>query len=203
MPNPILILCGHEEGPYLRAKLRVHAPDMPIDVVHDQKQVAAASEQVIYNEAPYPRLIAFCTDVIVPLAVLSVFKGGTYNFHPGSPDYPGSHAASFAIYEQVESYGVTAHVMEETVDAGAIVGVEMFAVPTDCRFLDLEILAYQNLLTLFDQLAAELVATEQALPALPIQWGKTKRSRREFEQMKVVTDEMSEDEIRLRWRAFG
>ena len=159
--------------------------------------------QARYRQAPHPRLIAFCTNVVVPEDVLQVFTGGAYNFHPGPPEYPGSHSASFAIYDQVERYGVTAHEMEAAVDSGAIVGVKAFPVPADIRYLDLEILAYQHLLNLVDRLMPELAKTAIPLEVLPVCWGSQKKSRRDFEHMKQISDSMSEDEIRRRWRAFG
>ena len=203
MENPILILTGPEEGPFLKAKLQNHASDAIIDVVHEKLDLQQAAERKLYLEAPHPRLIAFCTDVIVAAGILDVFKGEAYNFHPGSPDYPGANAASFAIYDEVENYGVTAHKMLESIDSGAIVGTELFAVPADCRFMDLEILAYQNLLNLFDRLAPQLVVTDQPLQPIDVRWGEKKRTRQDFERMKIVTGDMSETEIRLRWRAFG
>ena len=203
MHDPILILTGSEEGPFLKAKLQNHAPDAVIEIVHDKKDLQLAAQRALYCDALYPRLVSFCTDVIVASDILEVFKGGAYNFHPGSPDYPGSHAASFAIYDEVQSYGVTAHEMLSVVDSGAIVGIETFAVPADCRFMDLEILAYQNLLNLFDRLAPHLIVTNQPLMPLNVSWGTNKRTRKDFECMKLVSGDMSEAEIRLRWRAFG
>jgi len=203
MPGPILILTGPEEGPFLEAKLKACALDARVRRVYDRDGLIGEIAQKDYNQSPTSRLIAFCTDVIVPAAILNNFGGGAYNFHPASPDYPGSNAASFAIYDEVVLYGVTAHEMEASVDSGAIVGVETFAVPPGIRFMDLEILAYQNLLNLFDRLAPQLVDTDNPLKILDLKWGQQKRTRKDFEQMQKVSDAMSEDEIRLRWRAFG
>lgn len=203
MSDPILLLTGPEEGPFLEAKLRADGKDLIVEVVHSKAMLRQASERSLFRQARFPRLIAFCTNVVVPEDVLVVFGGGAYNFHPGSPDYPGSNAASFAIYDQIDSYGVTAHEMENLVDSGAIVGIENFSVPPDARFMDLEILAYKNLLTLYDRLVPLLLKTDEPLPRLPVRWGPHKRTHQDFERMKAVTPDMDEDEIRLRWRAFG
>lgn len=203
MPGPILILTGPEEGPFLEAKLKACGADVGVHTVHNRNDLLTASKLELFTQSPTSRLIAFCTDVIVPVDVLRVFGRGAYNFHPASPEYPGSNAASFAIYDQVAAYGVTVHEMEASVDSGAIIGFEAFAVPAGIRFMDLEILAFQNLLNLFDRLAPLLVDTDSELESLDIQWGKQKRTRRDFEDMQKIADGMSEDEIRLRWRAFG
>ncbi len=203
MSDPIVILSGPQEGPYLEAKLRNYVADCGIHVVQTRDALIEYTTSGAFAGHTRPRLIAFCTDVIVPATTLSVFTGGAYNFHPGPPDYPGSNAASFAIYDQCSTYGVTAHEMEVTVDSGAIVGFDGFVIPSGIRFMDLEILAYQNLLNLFDRLAAKLIDTERPLHRLDLKWGHNKRNRKDFERMKQVSETMDEDEIRLRWRAFG
>ena len=91
------------------------------------------------------RLIAFCTSVIVPAEVLDAVMAPAYNFHPGPPTYPGSHVASFAIYDGADMFGATAHEMAAKVDSGPIVGVEWFQVPDGLRFTDLEINAFDAL----------------------------------------------------------
>ncbi|NQV98996.1 MAG: hypothetical protein HQ483_04820 [Rhodospirillales bacterium] len=203
MSDPLLILASPEVGDYLETRLRAYASDLRVEVVQTKAELRTASIQDCYQDAACPRLIAFCTNIVVPADVLRIFRGGSYNFHPGSPEYPGSNAASFAIYDGAISYGATAHKMDVTVDSGPIVGVEAFVVPADVRFLDLEIMAFQHLLNLFNRLAPELVMTDLPLPTLPVRWGARKTTRQDFERMKVLTEDMSEAEIRLRWRAFG
>ena len=83
------------------------------------------------------RLIVFSTSVIVTKAILDGLETPAYNFHPGPSPYPDSHAASFALYDGVEHFGATAHVMEEKVDCGPIVAAEWLVVPEKARFLDL------------------------------------------------------------------
>ena len=89
------------------------------------------------------RLTAFLTSVIVPKAILDGLEIPAYNFHPGPSTYPGSHAASFALYDGVEHFGATAHVMEEKVDCGPIVAAEWFVVPEGARLMDLELKPYE------------------------------------------------------------
>jgi hypothetical protein len=62
---------------------------------------------------------------------------------------------------------------------------------------------HKKLSVLFEKLAPYLVNTEQKLEHIGAQWGKQKRTQQEFEHMQQITNDMSEVEIRLRWRAFG
>ena len=203
MLGPILILANLDDGVYLRQILLNLAPDMQIDIVENAPDLLQISLMDSYQKAINPRLVSFCSDVIVLPAVLARFKGGCYNFHPGPPEYPGSHAASFAIYDQVVTYGVTAHEMAASVDTGAIVRVDRFEVPNAFRFLELEVKAHKSLSRLFEELAPYLVNTFQLLKPIDVQWGTHKRTRIDFRHMRQITNDMGEAEIRLRWRAFG
>lgn len=66
---------------------------------------------------------------IVPADVLSRYRRA-YNFHPGSPAYPGRDPHHWAIYDNAGTFGVTLHEMVARVDEGPIVHVEEFAVET-------------------------------------------------------------------------
>ena len=123
MPEEIILLTGEVEGPHFRAMLENANP--ALKVVHAET-VAALGDACA---APPPgggarRLVAFSTHIIVPGPILDGLSAPAYNFHPGPPTYPGSHAASFAIYEGAEHFGATAHVMDHQVDCGPIVAVE-------------------------------------------------------------------------------
>jgi methionyl-tRNA formyltransferase len=203
MLGPILILSNLDDGAYLRQILLDFAPDMQIDVVDNGPNLLQISQINSYQKAANSRLVSFCSDVIVTPTILALFKGGCYNFHPGPPEYPGSHAASFAIYDQVKTYGATAHEMAASVDTGAIVGVDRFAVPNAFRFLELEVKAHKVLSRLFEELAPYLVNTSQLLEPIDVQWGTQKWTHKDFIHMRQITTDMSEMEIRLRWRAFG
>ena len=68
-------------------------------------------------------LISFLNERILPASTL---RFPNVNFHPGPPEYPGRGGASYALFNGARTYGATAHVMAERVDAGSIVLVEDF-----------------------------------------------------------------------------
>ena len=60
--------------------------------------------------------------VIVPRSVLRLFPGRALNVHPGPlPDYGGLHMNQWALRNGESRFGATIHLIEERVDAGAIV----------------------------------------------------------------------------------
>src|ERR1700687_4237956 len=166
MLETIILLTGEVEQPFLAPVLQGHNPRLTIRPVVTLADVAALEPEPLRRA----RLCAFATDVVVPPNVLDRLGYGAYNFHPGPPHFPGCAPAHFAIYNRATEFGATAHVMTERVDAGAIVGAELFRIPANIMVCDLDGLAYAHLARLFWRLAAALATQTEPLPALPIAW---------------------------------
>jgi methionyl-tRNA formyltransferase len=115
--------------------------------------------------------------------VLDRLAFGAYNFHPGSPRFPGWGASYFAHHQAAGEFGSTAHVMIKEVDAGPIVGVELFRVPPGSTVSDIEEMSYGGLVRLFWQLAPALATRLEPLPELSIKWSGKKCTRRRYAEI--------------------
>jgi methionyl-tRNA formyltransferase len=73
-------------------------------------------------------ILCFRSLFILKKDMLAKASIAAINFHPAPPEYPGSGCINFALYDEVQQYGVTAHIMNEKVDNGAILAVERFSV---------------------------------------------------------------------------
>jgi methionyl-tRNA formyltransferase len=177
--DTIILLTGEVEQPVLTSVLLGHNPRLTIRPVENLTDIAALEPELLRRA----RLIAFAADAIVPSKVLDQLGYGAYNFHPGSPHFPGWAPARLAVYRQAKEFGATAHVMTERVDAGPIVGAELFPVPADITVGGLEELAYARLARLFWRLAEPLATQVEPLPQLPIAWSGQKSSRRLYAAM--------------------
>ncbi|MHC4753335.1 MAG: formyltransferase family protein [Planctomycetota bacterium] len=71
----------------------------------------------------YDWLISINNTAIIDAYTLSTAEGGCLNAHPAPlPEWAGLYMHHFAIdYGDVEEWGATIHLMEEEVDAGALV----------------------------------------------------------------------------------
>ncbi|HEY6256635.1 MAG TPA: formyltransferase family protein, partial [Xanthobacteraceae bacterium] len=152
MLDTIILLMGPVERPVLTLVLQGHNPRLSVQAVATSVELAALRPRSLRSA----RLIAFCTDTLVPAAVLHRLAFGAYNFHPGPPRFPGWGAAHFAVHRGATEFGATAHVMVDKVDAGAIVGVERFWIPPGSTALQLEEMAYAGAARLFWRLARPL-----------------------------------------------
>jgi len=149
------------------------------------------------------RLISFCSSHIVPPSLLASLGFGAYNIHPGPPVYPGWAPYSFALYDNVSSYGVTAHRMTNSVDAGPIVGVETFPVPPGLTLAQLLNRTNGAMFQLFATLAGPLVNRTDPLPELPVVWGGRKTTKRDFAERCRIAPDIAPDELARVIRAFG
>jgi methionyl-tRNA formyltransferase len=192
--DTIILLTGQAEHSFLASVLQGHNSRLTILPIATLTDLAALEPQLFRHA----RLIAFATDVVVTPDILGRLGYGAYNFHPGPPHFPGWRPAHFAIYHQAAEFGATAHVMIERVDAGPIVGVELFSVPAGTTVCGLEELTYAQLARLFWRLAKPLATQIEPLPELPIRWSGKKTSRRAFAAMCGIPLDISKEELNRR-----
>jgi hypothetical protein len=199
MLDTVILLTGPAERTALTSVLLGHNPHLVVLPVQDTDELAGIASDVLRRA----RLIGFVTPVIVPPAILARLGYGGFNFHPGSPSYPGWAPAHFALYDQAPQFGATVHIMIEQVDAGPIIAVEMFAVPADISVLGLEGMAYARLAALFWRLGKRLAVDPELPPVLPITWGKRKFSRSSYRSMCDIPLDIAKSELDRRIRIFG
>jgi methionyl-tRNA formyltransferase len=189
--DTIILLTGAAEHPVLAPALQAHNPQLTILAVETLADIEAVESQLLRRA----RLVAFVTDVVVAPGILDQVGYGAYGFHPGPPHYPGWRPAHFAVHDRAAEFGATAHVLIERVDAGPIVGVELFNVPPRITAAGLEELAYAELARLFWRLAQPLATQIEPLSTLPIRWSGPKCSRRTFAARFGIPLNIPEDEF--------
>lgn len=92
------------------------------------------------EEVPPNRVMDWSGDLIFSFRSFHILSAdqihraeiGAINFHPGPPEYPGSGCINWALLDRAKLFGVTAHLMSEKIDSGAILAVDRFGVlPSD------------------------------------------------------------------------
>ena len=73
-------------------------------------------------------ILSFLSPLILPVYVLESAKIAAINFHPASPDYPGSHTAGLILSNKETTSAVTCHYMVKPVDSGPIIMVRKFPI---------------------------------------------------------------------------
>jgi hypothetical protein len=171
-------------------------PRVQIEPVYDLETLVSAP--VDHNTS----LISFGSGVIVPTDVLARFSKPAYNIHAASPEFPGRDPHHHAIYRQASTYGATLHVMTASVDAGPIVGVELFSIAARTAPADLLEQANDAGLRLIRLFGAQLLETKP-LPALEgVHWGSVKTRRSDLRRYCALTPLITAEEFTRRYEAF-
>lgn len=135
--------------------------------------------------------------------LLDAVKVASINFHTAPPKWPGRGSCSFAILEGDESFGVTAHLMTEKIDAGAILRVIQFPVgPTETAH-SLHMKTLDKIPALARAAVSALAKNDWKPKPLDERWEKPPLKQADLAQhMRINSVAESYEEIDRKVRAF-
>ena len=195
----LILLTQREFAAQIAAPFRAVAPTVGIGVA-----VTLSDLETALAEGPEnTRLVSFGAGVIVPARVLDRLAGPAYNFHPGPPSYPGIFPSVFALYDGAQQFGVTLHEMAPKVDSGAIVAVDSFAIDPAWDRLALDTAAFSALVVLLERLAPRLADPSAPLARSTQTWSGRRRTRKDFEALCRLPEDVTAEEFARRHRAVG
>ena len=139
-------------------------------------------------------IISFLSYWIVPDYLLKRAKIAAINFHPASPDYPGTGCYNFVLYEKSADYGATCHHMKPEVDAGDIIAVKRFPIYNNDKIKTVIERTYDYLIVLFYEIMAEILKGNE-LPTSKETWKKKATTRKDLNELATITPDMSQNEI--------
>ena len=129
----------------------------------------------------------------LPKQVINSVKICSINFHPGSYEYPGVGSASLCIFDGKKTYGVSAHLMEETIDSGSIICERFFEIPDNSNCDTLFSLALSECKPLLQD-TLELLQLNSN-PDKIRSWSRPAVTRAEFEDWLTLLEVDSTKEI--------
>ena len=145
-------------------------------------------------------IISFISSWIYPASLLNRAQMAAINFHPGSPEYPGTGCTNFAIYDGAKEYGITCHYMNSGVDSGKIIMVKRFPVSLTDTVYDVTQRCYQLIEESFYEVI-DIILRGEPLPLSNEQWAKKPYTRKQLDELCYVTADMNEEEISRRIKA--
>ncbi|VVB88545.1 Methionyl-tRNA formyltransferase [uncultured archaeon] len=145
-------------------------------------------------------VISYISPWVIPEQVLENTRIAAINFHTGPPEYPGIGCTNFAIYNGEKEYGITVHYMKAKVDSGDIIAVKRFPIFENDTVYSLTQRCYAYIYTSFVELFP-IVLSEKPLPRSRERWKRKPFTRRELDELCIITKDMSENEIKRRIRA--
>lgn len=145
-------------------------------------------------------LISFISSWIIPAQLLGNASVAAINFHPGSPDYPGTGCTNFAFYDGAEEYGVTAHHMKPVVDTGSIIEVKRFPLRQTDTVYDVTQHCYELIEKQFYEIM-ECILQGRPLPQSSEQWTRKPYTRKQLDELCEIKPGMTNEEIERRIKA--
>ena len=147
-------------------------------------------------------IISYLSRWVVPEELLSNARKAAINFHPASPEYPGIGCNNFALYEDAKEYGVTCHHMASKVDTGRIIAVRRFPIYPEDNVESLLKRTYENQIVLFLEIA-QMIVDGRELPVSSETWTRPPFTRKQFNELFIITPNMDREEIKRRIRAVS
>lgn len=145
-------------------------------------------------------MISFISSWIYPQWLLNNASLAAINFHPGSPEYPGTGCTNFAVYEGAKEYGITCHHMKAAVDSGGIIQVKRFPVKETDTVYQLTQHCYKLIEESFYEIMKGLLSG-QPLPVTNETWKRKPFTRKQLDELCYIKPGMSEEEINRRIKA--
>lgn len=145
-------------------------------------------------------MISFISSWIYPARLLENASVAAINFHPGSPEYPGTGCTNFAIYNDEKEYGITCHHMKAAVDSGNIIQVKRFPIRPEDTVYSVTQHCYHLIEESFYEMM-ELVLKEAPFPVTNDTWKRKPYTRKQLDDLCHIRPDMAEDEINRRIKA--
>ena len=151
-------------------------------------------------------ILTFYSYFIIPQKLIDQAKV-CINFHPSSPEHAGSGMINWALYNDHDQFGVTAHLIQQKIDSGKILRVNRFKILAKDDIKSVAARAKVYCMNLFYELMQELLLEGVSIDTL---LEKNSHERWECEPRKISqVDKMSEiypniegAELERRVRAF-
>ena len=150
----------------------------------------------------YDYLISFLNSKYIDKNVRRKIKLGSFNFHPGPPEYPGFGCYNFALLDKINFYGSTLHMMDDKFNNGKIVNVKKFK--TSYKKLDLVKLINMTHINITKQAKnfINLIITGKIKIEGNLKWKRKAYTKEEFEKAREIYLKDTKANILKKIKAF-
>ena len=155
-----------------------------------------ALDNLLVENLKVDYIFNFLSPKLLSPRILKMAETCAINFHPGSYEYPGVGSASLSLFDRKPEYGVTAHIMETSIDSGSIICERFFKIPEEIDSSSLFNLALMECKELLTDTLKLLISNP--LPSKIRSWARTTVSRVEFEEWLFLGDYETNPELELK-----
>jgi methionyl-tRNA formyltransferase len=198
--NTSVLLLTKKNDFYIKEIIKIINENFSMNLVCQGDWGDPLPAEVLSWEGDY--IISYLSRWVLSKKILDKARIAAINFHPASPAYPGIGCYNFALYDSALEYGVTCHHMEEKPDTGSIIAVTKFPIVKDDTVESLINKTYKLQFELFKQIMT-LIVTNKELPISNGKWFREPYTRKDLEQLSIITQDMPEVEVERRIRAVS
>jgi methionyl-tRNA formyltransferase len=146
-------------------------------------------------------ILCFRSYFIIPKYLIDRASIAAINFHPAPTEYPGSGSLNWALYENAQTYGATAHLMNENIDNGAILECRRFPILLQDNVLTLMERSHSKTFDLFVDitiglaLEGKLFLEKKLHASSKEKWSGQARKMFEIDRLQIVDPNCSKEEL--------
>ena len=148
----------------------------------------------------YDILISYINPWVLTQNILVRTKKYNINFHPGPPEYPGIGCFNFALYNEENFFGATAHFMNAKVDTGEIILSKKFDVNKKDNIDSISIKTYNLLLNIFKETIGYYFENNR-LKSNGEKWKRKPYTRKDLNLLTKLSLKLNKKEFKKRIRA--
>lgn len=196
--KPSILFIGKQGDFYCERAVEFIKANFPAHAIFLGNRGEGFPEEIGWWKGDY--IISYLSPWIIPNYLLDRAEKASINFHPGPPEYPGIGCTNFAIYEKVDTFGVSCHHMNPKVDTGDMISVKRFCIYESDTVYTLTQRCYVYILQLFYETMSFILSGDD-LPKSNERWKRKPYKRKELNELCKITFDMSVEEIRRRVKA--
>ena len=151
----------------------------------------------------YDYLISFLNTKYISRNIRQKIKKGSYNFHPGPPEYPGFGCYNFALLDRVNFYGSTIHLMNDKFDNGPIINTKKFKISNQKINLEKLILKTHRNIFLQAKKFINSILNNNINVNKHLKWKRKAYTKREFEIAREINLKDTKLSIQKKIAAFS
>ncbi len=151
-------------------------------------------------------LFCFYSYAIIPQTLLDRVNVAI-NFHPSSPEHPGSGMINWAIYNKSKQFGVTAHLINDKIDGGRILKVKRFNILDNDDIESLMSRTKFYYIILFYEIIQDLLIDNKSIDELleigkDEKWNGEPRKIKQVDKMSLIDINIEREELDMRIKSF-
>ncbi len=180
--------------------------EMEMSIIFSNKRGEEIPKEVLTWRGDF--IFSYRNYWLLPESVLKSAKIMALNFHPATPQFPGSGSYSWALYENSRSFGITVHLMDQKFDNGKILDVYTFPIEDGetvktliGKTSNFSVTTFHDFLKKLSNMTVNQMQKMISEPSR-FNWARKARTIKDIDSMSKLNIHLTSEELSRRIRAF-